>query len=339
MPKQIWVTNLRVLATLSVILLHASGGGIFSYNTIPLSWYWICNLTNSFGFFAVPCFVMLSGYLLLGRYDGNLVSFLQKRFTRVWLPFTLWIGIYLAYRIFYEHRANSISTCIQKYLGGDVLYGHLWFVYMILGMYLLTPYLSRWLKTATQQEVYFFLFLSFISASIFPLITKITGFPIKFDLQNFGGYIGYYVAGYVLGNADTSAYKKYYPFIFLSAWLLSTFGNYYETMNHAGKYQGNFYNYLSPNIIIDAVAIFLAFKHWLNIEILPKVTNLFDKYSYGIYLVHELVLRHLSRVYHINWIYKHPLIGISLQTSLTIVLSTLIILLLSKLPKGYWITG
>lgn len=339
MSKQIWVTNLRVLATLSVILLHSSSGGIFSYNTIPHSWYWICNITNSFGFFAVPCFVMLSGYLLLGRYDGNLMGFMQKRFTRVWLPFTIWIGIYLAYRIFYEHHPNSIRVGIQKYLGGDVLFGHLWFVYMILGMYLLTPFLSKWLTLATKQEVYFFLFLCFISAAIFPLITHLTGVKIKFDLQNFGGYIGYYVAGYVLGNADTTAYKKFYPIVFISFWILSAFGNYYDTITHAGKYQGNFYGYLSPNIIFDSVAIFLTFKHFFNIEILPKVTNLFDKYSYGIYLIHELVLRHLSRVYHINWIYKHPFIGISLQTSITIVVSTLIIVLLSKLPKGYWITG
>lgn len=339
MPKQIWVTNLRVLATLSVILLHASSGGIFSYKTIPHTWYWICDITNSFGFFAVPCFVMLSGYLLLGRYDGNLLGFLQKRFTRVWLPFTLWIGIYLAYFIFYEHHPSSLSSCLQKYLGGDVLFGHLWFVYMILGMYLLTPFLSKWLTVASQHEIYFFLFLSFISVAIFPLITRLTGFKIKFDLQNFGGYIGYYIAGYVLGNANTAAYKKYYPVVFISLWLFSAFGNYYETITHEGKYQGNFYGYLTPNIILESIAIFLTFKHFFNVPILPKIISVFDTHSYGIYLAHALILRHFSRVYHLNWAYKHPLIGIPVHTLITIGVSTLLIVLLSKLPKGYWITG
>jgi surface polysaccharide O-acyltransferase-like enzyme len=339
MTKQIWVTNLRVLATLAVITLHAASGGMLSFKTISVSSFWICNFFNTFGMFAVPCFVMLSGYLLLGRYDGNLQDFLQRRLTRVWIPFTVWVAIYLAYSYLVEHTHYSWQSIIQYYLAGNAkLFGHLWFVYMIVGLYLLTPFLSKWLKQSTQAELYLLLLLCFLSASIFPLFSKFSHYKIAFDLQNFGGCLGYYVAGYALGNANTEKYKTWYPLLFVLLLGFTSYGN-YKQVSITQHFSGDFLNYLSPNIILYSISLLLTFKHFANIEIQPKLMNLLDIQSYGMYLAHLLILRYLSRKHHINWSFHHPLLGILLHAGLTIIISFCLIFLLRKLPKSHWITG
>lgn len=184
------------------MVIYTSGGALFHFKTIPNSWWWIANIISSFGRFSVPVFVMISGALLLGR-EINLFPFLQKRFLRVWVPFTVWVIIYVFYHNFFERNPYSLQKAFLDYLtmsGG--LYGHLWFVYMILGLFLLIPVLNYIVLKAPQQEVNFFLFLCFISCSIFPLINKFWGVNIKLDLQNFGGYLGYFLAGYVLKNRE-----------------------------------------------------------------------------------------------------------------------------------------
>ena len=145
MPKYYWITNLRVLATIIVVVIHTSGGVLFHYNTIPHSSWWIGNVISNFGRFSVPVFVMISGALLLGR-EIDLFPFLQKRFVRVWIPFTIWVIIYVFYHNIFERNPYSFSKAFVDYLTmGGGLYGHLWFIYMILGLYLLTPFINYFL--------------------------------------------------------------------------------------------------------------------------------------------------------------------------------------------------
>ncbi|MBC7406854.1 MAG: acyltransferase family protein [Arcicella sp.] len=338
MPKLYWITNLRVLATIFVVIIHTSGGILFHYNNIPHSSWWIGNIVSSFGRFAVPVFVMISGALLLGK-EIELFAFLQKRFIRVWIPFTIWVIIYVLYHNIFENNSHSFSKALIDYLTmGGSLYGHLWFIYMILGLYLLTPFINHFLSKATNQEVNFFLLLCFISCSIFPLINKFLGIQIKLDLQNFGGYIGYFVAGYVLKNREINWNKWLYVTGFLVGYGIALFGNYWLILSK-GKLDDYFYQYLTPNIILMSLSIFLFFKDVLNKEFYPSIMNNLDKASFGIYLSHYLIITILSHKLKINWLWNPPIIGILTHAGLTLIISFLLIWTLNKLPKSHWITG
>jgi surface polysaccharide O-acyltransferase-like enzyme len=157
-------------------------------------------------------------------------------------------------------------------------------------------------------------------------------------LQNLGGYIGYYTAGYVLKNSNLRINKWIYPLGFLAGYSVTVCG-YYWQISHEGKLNPYFYGYLSPNVILVSVCIFMFFKDVLNREIYPKIINPLDSASFGIYLSHYLIITILSHKFMLNWAWNPPLIGIFAHAGLTLIIAFILTWVISKLPKGYWIMG
>ncbi|AFK04933.1 acyltransferase 3 [Emticicia oligotrophica DSM 17448] len=348
MPKVIWISNLRVFATLTVIMLHCAAGGIYLMGKIPDSWWWICNAANAFGRFAVPIFVMLSGYLLLGKYK-NLIDFLSKRFSRIFIPFLVWTLIYMLWGSYFgvipaEKTKLEIIDILRKIMfGGAGGSGHLWFVYMLLGIYLFLPILSKWITQASSQEIKYFLILWVISCTVYPYFNRFLGIKINFEIRYFSGYIGYFVLGYFLGNIQFSnAIPKigYWALgIFVISWIITFVGIYFSTISNRSIYEANLFDYLSPSVIMMSVTAFLAFKNLFNLEFLPNLTTQIDKFSYGMYLMHLIPMKTISRQWHINFKWIHPIIGISTQFILTALVCYFVMLIISKIPKTSWITG
>ncbi len=348
MPKVIWISNLRVFATLTVIMLHCAAGGIYLMGKIPSSWWWICNASNAFGRFAVPVFVMLSGYLLLGKYK-NLTEFLSKRFSRIFVPFFLWTIIFMLWGNYFgiisaEKTKFEVVDILKKILmGGAGGSGHLWFVYMLLGLYLFSPVISRWITQATSQEIKFFLIMWFIACTIYPYFEKFLGIKINFEIRYFSGYVGYFVLGYFLGNLQINLPQSKVGLmalaVFLISWVITFIGIYFSTVSNNKAYESSLFDYLSPSVILMSISAFLTFKNLLNVEFLPTLTAQLDKFSYGMYLMHLIPMKTLSRQFQINFKWIHPSIGIATQFILTATICYVVIFILSKIPKSSWITG
>jgi surface polysaccharide O-acyltransferase-like enzyme len=341
--KKYWVTNLRVSATLMVILLHAAGFGVTKVNKISISDWWICHVINSVGRFAVPIFVMLSGYLLLGRYE-NLSEFLRKRISRIFIPFLIWSLVYMLYANFKglsaERTPWELGAFIKTLLvgnGGGA--GHLWFVYMLLGLYAFTPIISRWIRQATETEIVFFLILWVLCNTGFDLFEKKYGLSVKFDFRYFTGYLGYFVLGYWLGNKEIKLSALALSLIFLSAWAVVVYVCYVVSFAK-GQYTTDHTYYLSLAVMLMSASIFLWFKKVGDKALWPSWIAELDASSYGMYLVHFLILRILSRNYRINYSWHHPLLGIIIHFLLCAIVSYLIVKILSKIPKiGNWLVG
>jgi surface polysaccharide O-acyltransferase-like enzyme len=338
MSKLYWITNLRVFATIMVVFIHSSGGALLHYKDIPDSWWWIDNIINNLGRFAVPVFFMISGGLLLGR-EIDVIPFLQKRLLRVWIPFTIWVVIYVLYNNFFERPFQPFKQAFTEYLSmSSRLYGHFWFIYTLLGLYLFTPIINYFIKTANALEINYFLIVCFISSCVYLFIKRWFGVEVKFDLQNFGGYTGYFVGGYVLKNTTFKLNKWYYISGFLLTYFILLMGNYWLVLPN-GKANLYFQSYLSPNVILMSICIFMFFKDYLNQEFLPTLMQRLDATSFGIYLSHLLVIKILSHKFSINWAWHHPLIGITAQAGLTLIITFILITVISKIPKSQWITG
>lgn len=315
---------------------------------IPSSWWWICNASNAFGRFAVPVFVMLSGYLLLGKYK-NLTEFLSKRFSRIFVPFFLWTIIFMLWGNYFgiisaEKTKFEVVDILKKILmGGAGGSGHLWFVYMLLGLYLFSPVISRWITQATSQEIKFFLIMWFIACTIYPYFEKFLGIKINFEIRYFSGYVGYFVLGYFLGNLPINLPQSRVGLmalaVFLISWVITFVGIYFSTVSNNKAYESSLFDYLSPSVILMSISAFLTFKNLLNVEFLPTLTAQLDKFSYGMYLMHLIPMKTLSRQFQINFKWIHPSIGIATQFILTATICYVVIFILSKIPKSSWITG
>jgi hypothetical protein len=105
----------------------------------------------------------------------------------------------------------------------------------------------------------------------------------------------------------------------------------YQISKLNSKFSELFYNYLSPNIILLSIGIFLLFKNMkFNNFHINKFLGIISKYSYGIYLIHVFVLFFLNKI-GLNGIFINPLIGIPFVTLICFFISFGIIYFLNKI--------
>jgi peptidoglycan/LPS O-acetylase OafA/YrhL len=87
------------------------------------------------------------------------------------------------------------------------------------------------------------------------------------------------------------------------------------------------------------MGIFLLLKDKdISNKMLVPIRNFICKYSYGIFLVHVLVLFTIED-FGINWQLINPIIGIPITILICLVISSAIIFVVNKLPYGKYISG
>ena len=122
---------------------------------------------SSLSYFTAPCIgllFMISGALLLpfsDKYDA--ISFLKKRLGKVLSPTLFWTAFYTLVK----GLENGFNSDLIKYLFSIPFsaqgHGILWFMYTLIGLYLLAPILSYWLRSVAKKELQFYLVLWGIS--------------------------------------------------------------------------------------------------------------------------------------------------------------------------------
>ena len=133
---------LKFLASFGVVMIHVDANfrqGEFVKNTTAWDLSLAINLLTKW---CIPIFIMISGYYLLNsskEIDYN--TFLKKRFKKVLLPFIVWSIIY---NLYYQYISSGISIkgtalgLIKNILGYPTA-APLWFLYPLLGLYLMMP--------------------------------------------------------------------------------------------------------------------------------------------------------------------------------------------------------
>lgn len=330
------IDDLRFIATIGVILLHTSAGMLPIYGKIPDE-YWLIGLFyNAITRFCVPMFVMISGALLLSR-TYKTTDFLRRRFVRILLPFLFYATIYLAYHLIirqlYGHHNSTIETFdwLKNKIIGGVSY-HFWFVYLILSLYLIIPTLGSWVRNRSEKTILIILFIWFAYN-----IIQLFSLKISFLFSQTLNYIGYLLLGYYLSAKhfrNNNQTKKIGVILFIISYLV-TFSMMAIHLPKLNAIYGNF----SPTIIFMAIGAYIFFKntfiknsYWLSIRALVC------RHSFGIYLIHILILKWLS-ITHIHWNFTHPAIAIPITVLLTLTLSTLFVFLISRMPYGKYISG
>ncbi|PXY45358.1 acyltransferase [Flavobacterium hydrophilum] len=339
-----WVKNLRVLATISVIVLHTASEILYQYGTIASSVWWIGNVYDSAVRFCVPIFLMLTGTLFLNK-EYELYDFLKNRFSRIILPFLFWSIIYaffiLRNKILENPELSFFEICrLTFFLFKDGTYYHLWYVYMIIGIYLFVPILNKWIQNATEKEILYFILIWIVTLFFNqPIVSKAR---INIDLIYFSGYIGYLVIGYYLSIKSFRYNVKKVRFISIvlifTGTTIAIFGTYFLT-KRANHFIDYFYGNFALSTIISSVGIFLLFKNLkISNPLLIRIIDFINKYSYGIYLAHILVLK-LLEFLGITYSFINPVLAIPMITILCLCISSFIIFSINKLPYGRHISG
>jgi surface polysaccharide O-acyltransferase-like enzyme len=338
--KVFWADDLRAFATIAVILLHVSAPVVFRYGVVSNRDWWIANVIDSSVRFCVPVFLMLTGALILPR-TYELADFLKKRMSRIVLPFVFWSLIYILYNLTTKRLgANLDAFGLSKYILTQFKNGasyHLWYIYMICGIYLFIPVISKWIVNSTKNEISYYIIIWFIVILI--NLPFLIGIKPKLDLSYFSGFLGYPILGCLLSIKFTDKKIKFVSLLlFLAGISITVIGTYLVT-NHNGRFYGGFYSFLSPNVIITSIGLFLFLKHSdFKNEAFTNLRKFISKYSYGIYLSHVFVLTLLSKI-GISWAFINPLVGIPVTSVLCLIISSGITYLINRGRYGRYISG
>ncbi len=160
--REAWVDWLRISACFLVMMVHSTepfylgGDGTFILTRADAFW---ASLFDSFARACVPLFVVASSYLQFPLHYST-GEFFRRRAVRILVPFILWT---IVYALIWGEPAANFRDLLFNF---NYAAGHLWFVYMLIGLYLLMPLLSPWAEKVGRRELLFFMGLCFLTMFI-----------------------------------------------------------------------------------------------------------------------------------------------------------------------------
>lgn len=323
---------LRVIACLAVIMIHSSCDYVM-YKTTNFN-FWVGNIFDSFARLGVPLFVMISGALLLDeKYDYSKEKLL-KHIKKMILFFVFWSFVYcllfnIIGQLFLLEKDFNVYRIINAFVQG---YYHLWYIYLIIGLYLILPLLRLWVNDKNKKYVEYFIILSLIFNFLIPQIIIIGNcygnafvgindiLCSKLCLQYVGGFTTYFILGWYINNYEIKHKKLIYILGIISV-LISIFGTYILKLE--------FYGNLSLHVLLYTAAVFLFAKNIKTKE--NKLVLFISKYSLGIYAIHAMIIYVVNKVLlKIN--FTNALINIPIVFIITLVISTIGAYIISKIP-------
>jgi surface polysaccharide O-acyltransferase-like enzyme len=137
------IALLRVVAIVGVVLIHVTGLTTTTKELHGSAVWWAAEVVNLTSRFCVPLFVLVSGALLLrpGSRESA-ADFYRRRLDRLLPALVVWYAVYSAFAALVLHRHRSPTNVLALALSGRT-YTALYFFWLILGLYLVTPALRK----------------------------------------------------------------------------------------------------------------------------------------------------------------------------------------------------
>lgn len=308
-----------------VILIHTFGSYVVNDSALGSTEWTIANLIDSFCRPSVPLFFMISGALLLKK-EYSIQFFFKNRFVRILIPFIFWSIIY---SLFNRHFLNDEGFVIGKFIK-DIFYGssiHLWFVYSLCGLYLLVPLLAT--RLSAFSNVHWRYFLGLWALTLFMSISNFSIYLPKIELTYFSGYLGYFLLGYYL------TFKKFTlklsTLLFVGGVVITFIGT--QVISYrSGAFEHGFYNYLTLNVAFSAIGLFNILSDTkINNSTIKKIIVHESKNSYGIYLIHMLILTLLMDFIFESYFQNH-LFRLIVIAVMCYMISSIIVNILKRIP-------
>jgi len=292
MTPEPWIDRLRVLGALAVVALHVSGPPFRAYPGHPTAAWLAASFWNSATRWAVPVYLLLSGYLLLGdgREEGA-VAFWRRRAARIVLPLLFWGALYAVW-----YGARTAPEVIGAVLiRADAGY-HLWFLYALAVLYALAPLLRALLAKLPPVGGIVACAAAFVPflriPGIRPLL-RADSLPRWLELGL--PVLGYFLLGGLLRRARREG-PRWPPLLAAAVSLAVVVGGTALSTVRQGSLGGRaLQDPLSPAVIVLSSSLCLlarrAGSHFPG-EHLAR----FAPAVFGVYLVHPLVLELLAKV-------------------------------------------
>lgn len=319
----VWLDVARFIAMFTVVCCHCADPFNFFAGDVPANIDDIKFWGAAYGALLRPCvplFVLITGALLLPVREEASV-FYKKRIMRVFWPFLIWSVIYnlfpwvtgllgLKPEVILDFFPYSGEEATQQAFGVSMGYiaqipfnfslldVHMWYIYLLIGLYLYMPIFSAWVEKASDKAKLWFLaawgvtlFIPYYREFVSPYIWGACSWNEFYMLYYFAGFNGYLLLGHYLRSLDWSLNKILVIGIpmFVVGYAVTFFGFRHMTAlpDCSPEMLELFFYYCSPNVVMMTIPIFLLAKkaNVKSVRIQKMLANL-TVCGFGIYMVH-----------------------------------------------------
>lgn len=325
---------LRVVASIMVIALHI--GAIYGKEInidYPSYYFTIGNFYHSVTRSAVPIFIMLSGAFLLNDIKNLDYKYhYKKTFKKIVIPTLIFSVLYVIYSmcigIISSIINGNIFNCfypIKAWILGSPYY-HMWYMYMIIGFYVVVPILIR--VRLNIGEIKFEKLGWF--CMILGIIIDIKSLNLIWPIQ-FIQYLGYFILGYSIKSKYKVKESSYILYLLYAIILLILIFVVTEVNIRYNFLLNKFYflRPLSPIVIVSSICLYISFLNMKKLNI--QISNIAN-HTFNIYLFHAGILDTINLlVKHILSKYPNPIWYIPLLTIIVFIMSYGASVILNKL--------
>ena len=318
----VWLDVVRFIAMFTVVCCHCTDPFNFYPGTAPnigeiKLWGAI------YGSVLRPCvplFVMITGALLL-PVRGDASTFYKKRIPRVFYPFLIWSVLYNLFpwitgllglnpqiildffpyageEVMQQSFSVSLEYILMIPFNFSILAVHMWYIYLLIGLYLYLPVFSAWVEKASERAKLMFLLawgVTLLLPYYYQFVSNYLWGTCSWNsfgmLYAFAGFNGYLLLGHYLKNLEWSLKKTLaigipmfavgYAVTFLGFRHITALPEYTDEMLEL------FFTYCSLNVVMMTIPVFmLAKKVKVNSERMKKALANLNVCGFGIYMIH-----------------------------------------------------
>ncbi len=305
---------LRILACLAVITIHVSALKQESSEIQSFAWQTL-NVYNALSRFSVPVFVMISGMFMLDPKKelpmNRLYIKYVLRMLAVWVAWEIFYALVHFRNMEYALGAGTVPLFIKTALEGHF---HLWYLPMLIGLYMSTPFLRAITEKCDRRLIEYFLLLFFIFTvlrSMLPLFYRpedpefnelyyyFICFWDKIPLAVTGRYLGYYMLGYYLSKYPLSPKIRRTLYVFAAAGAFWTVALSLDYALRFAQPRGN-YDFFFVPVLLTSAGIFVFFLEFVSKldfgAAASGIIRTMSSCTLGIYLLHAFIIERINKL-------------------------------------------
>lgn len=300
------IDRLRVFATFAVVMIHICMTEVenSTINNIGICNYIIYSIGYNLVRWAVPVFIMISGFLLLQPSKEISNRKLRHYIIRMALTLLIFGTIYATMEIVFDSGLEQWQLLIPKAIIRVLQmksWDHLWYLYCLIGLYIMTPFAKAAMKSIHENQLKTLLLVLYFLDFIIPALNMMTGMRLSTFYIAANQYFFYYLLGYYLSLKDNCIIKNQKlvyvfaacSFIIMSLWdaiKVYLYSDYSHWIRKA--------NFLIPPMAVAIFICFLVNKRFNEPE--EKWLKSISRCSFGIYLIHPFYVNIFYKVLHIT---------------------------------------
>ncbi len=287
---------IRVIACIAIVFIHSYflGANYLEVNSVP--YLTVMAIRNLF-LWSVPCFVMVSGALLL---DPNRKMTYKKLFSKYIPKVAIALVAFTIINTVYSGIADHVAPLdtfkniwISLFTGNG--WPHMWYLYLLLALYLTLPVFRIFVKNTDTKTYNYILIVMTVVLSIIPGILTLCGLGSGFYLLLNTIYPLFFLLGHYLMTREIRIRKSALAGIFIVCEILTI------SLTFAGKSPA-LSNYSFPVNVLSSVAFFMLLKDAhlpaTTNNMVARIIDSIDRSTFGIYLVHLIVLRTMFIIFN-----------------------------------------